>query len=83
MMDGRIEMNKHSADYVIVGAGSAGCVLAKRLSAAGHSVLLLEVGEPDRNFGSICQSAISRPFTIRASHAYSTLSRARARQGGT
>ena len=37
-------------DYVIVGAGSAGCILANRLSADGkHTVCVLEAGPPDRN----------------------------------
>jgi choline dehydrogenase len=36
-------------DFVIVGAGTAGCCLAYRLAAAGHSVCVLEAGPADSN----------------------------------
>jgi choline dehydrogenase len=39
---------EHSADYIVAGAGSAGCILARRLADTGASVILLEAGGPDR-----------------------------------
>lgn len=40
-------MSDSSFDFVVVGAGSAGCVVANRLCKAGHSVCLIEAGPPD------------------------------------
>ncbi len=50
-------------DYVIVGAGSAGCVLADRLTEDGKStVLLLEYGGSDRSIFVQMPSALSIPM---------------------
>jgi choline dehydrogenase len=67
----------HSAapeyDYIIVGAGSAGCVLAARLTEDPHTrVLLLEAGGPARAREIAIPAAFSRLFKTSVDWNYST-----------
>ena len=58
-------MGEETVDYVIVGAGSAGCVLADRLSEDGRdSVLLLEYGGSDRSLWIQMPTALSVPMNM-------------------
>ena len=52
-------------DYIIVGSGSAGSVMAYRLSEAGHTVLVLEYGGTDRDPLIQMPSALSIPMNMK------------------
>ncbi|MDF1669814.1 MAG: choline dehydrogenase [Roseovarius sp.] len=53
------------ADYVIVGAGSAGCAMAYRLSEAGQSVLVIEHGGTDAGPFIQMPGALSYPMNMK------------------
>ena len=52
------------ADFVIVGAGSAGCAMAYRLAEAGHSVIVIEHGGSDAGPFIQMPAALSYPMNM-------------------
>ena len=59
-------MTKEKFDYIIVGAGSAGCVLANRLSEdSNNQVLLLETGGSDKSIFIQMPTALSIPMNTK------------------
>ena len=60
-------------DYIIIGAGSAGCVLANRLSADGkHSVLIVEAGGKDKDKNIQIPAAFPNLFKTEVDYGYHT-----------
>jgi len=61
-------------DYIIVGAGSAGCVLANRLTEDGtKQVLLLEAGQPDNKLEVRVPAAFSKMYKTEVDWNYATV----------
>tara|TARA_R110001583_G_scaffold78795_1_gene213392 strand:- start:60431 stop:62125 length:1695 start_codon:yes stop_codon:yes gene_type:complete len=59
-------MNNEEYDYIIVGAGSAGCVLANRLSEdSNNKVLLIETGGSDKSIFIQMPTALSIPMNTK------------------
>ena len=57
-------MSIKEVDFVIVGAGSAGCVLADKLSASGgYHVVLIEAGPSDNRFWLRTPLGYGVPYT--------------------
>ena len=68
-----MEQTRQSYDYIVVGAGTAGCVLAGRLSDDAHArVLLLEAGGSDSAKEVRIPAAFSRLFKSARDWNYAT-----------
>ena len=63
-MNAKTTPQARSADYVIIGAGSAGCALAYRLGLAGQDVLIIEAGGRDSGILIDMPAALSYPMNM-------------------
>ena len=66
-------MDIQTFDYIVVGAGSAGCVIAHRLVNAGHTVLALEAGPTDQTKFVTIPATFARVIGTERSWVYETV----------